>query len=149
MAETWIVYKAENMSAHGWEDRMLMPSEGLTDILHEEWWSDGDVPKVGDRLYDSKQDDDGTVYARDGDWVVSKIQSRSEAKTSRAVMQLHERTDTPQEHFPHVGSLESQEAIAAISQHMLSHTQAGLWAVAISDEERALLGQFETQLSQY
>lgn len=86
MAETWIVYKAENMSAHRWEDRILMLSEGLTGILHEEWWSDSDIPKVGDRVYDSKQDDDGTVYARDGDWVVSKIHQFSSFDTDERIV---------------------------------------------------------------
>jgi len=60
-----------------------------------------------------------------------------------------ERTDTPQEYYPHVGNLESQAAIAAISKQMLAHTQAGLWAVATTDDERALLGQFEALLSDY
>ena len=86
MAETWIVYKAESMDAQGWEDRMLMPSEGLTDIIHEEWWSSGDTPKVGDRVYDSKQEDDGTVYSRDGDWVVSKIHQFSSFDTDERIV---------------------------------------------------------------
>lgn len=64
-------------------------------------------------------------------------------------MQLTEKTDTPQEHFPHVGSLESQDAIAVIAKQMLGHTQSGLWAVAITDDERALLGLFEAKLSDY
>lgn len=64
-------------------------------------------------------------------------------------MHLKERTDTPQEHFAYVGHLESQAAIAAISYQMLGHTQAGLWAVALDDEERSLLGKFEALLSNY
>ena len=60
-----------------------------------------------------------------------------------------ERTDTPQEYFPHVGKLESQEAIAAISRQMLAHSEAGLWAIALDDEERSLLDRFESLLSNY
>lgn len=60
-----------------------------------------------------------------------------------------ERTLTPQESFPHVGNLESQDAIAGIARQMLTHSQAGLWAVALDDEERSLLGQFEALLSNY
>ena len=60
-----------------------------------------------------------------------------------------ERTDTPQEYYPHVGNLESQDAIATIARQMLTHSQAGLWAVALGDEERSLLGKFEALLSGY
>lgn len=85
-AETWIVFKAEDMDAHGWEERSLMPSGDLTDILHEEWWSDGNVPKVGDRVLEAKQDDDGSTYSREGDWVVSKIQQFSSFDTENRIV---------------------------------------------------------------
>lgn len=63
--------------------------------------------------------------------------------------QMMERTNTPQEAFAHVGNLESQEAIALISKQMLSHSQTGLWAVALNDDERELLGKFEAKLADY
>ena len=86
MAETWIVYKTETMDAQGWEHRTLMPNEALTDILHEEWDSSDRIPKLGDRVYDSKQEDDGTVYSRDGDWVVSKIHQFSSFDTDTRIV---------------------------------------------------------------
>ncbi len=64
-------------------------------------------------------------------------------------MQTQDRTHTPQEFFAHVGHLEDQAAIALISKEMLSHSQWGLWAVALDDDDRSLLGQFEALLSNY
>ena len=60
-----------------------------------------------------------------------------------------DRTDTPQEYFAHVGNLENEDAIAAIAKRMLQHEASGLWAVALSDEERELLGHFERLLNSY
>lgn len=59
------------------------------------------------------------------------------------------RTHTPQEYFAHVGNLESQDAIASVAKQMLHHSASGLWAVAITDDERELLGHFERLLSAY
>ena len=42
MTEDWIVYKTETMSDHGWEERKILPSGSITDILWENWsffWS--------------------------------------------------------------------------------------------------------------
>ncbi len=86
MAKTWIVFKTETGNAPGWLDRQLMPSEELTDILHQESWYTDAVPKVGDRVYDSKQDDDGTTYARDGDWVITKVQQFSSFDTEDRIV---------------------------------------------------------------
>ncbi len=86
MARAWVVYKAEKMDASGWEDRMLMPPEELTDILHQESCYSENIPSVGDRVYDSKQEDDGTVYSRDGDWVVSKIHQFSSFDTDERIV---------------------------------------------------------------
>ncbi|NEO87351.1 MAG: hypothetical protein F6J87_24295 [Spirulina sp. SIO3F2] len=63
--------------------------------------------------------------------------------------QPHEKTHTPQEYFAYVGSLESQEAIAALAKQMLSDRQYGLWAVALDAPERQLLKAFEAKLSHY
>lgn len=60
-----------------------------------------------------------------------------------------ERTNTPQEYFAHVGNLENEDAIAAIAKQMLQHSVSGLWSVALSDEERELLGHFERLLNNY
>ncbi|KPQ32782.1 MAG: hypothetical protein HLUCCA11_20575 [Phormidesmis priestleyi Ana] len=59
------------------------------------------------------------------------------------------RTNTPQEYFAHVGSLESQEAIALIAYQMLNHEQCGLKQVCLDGEEETLLQAFETLLSDY
>lgn len=64
-------------------------------------------------------------------------------------MQAIERTKTPQEHFPHVGSLENQDAIAHVAKQMLQHTQYGLWTACIETAERDLLTRFEELLSDY
>ncbi|GEM_PF-4302530 len=37
MSETWIVFKADGMSTLGWEERKLLPSGDLTDIIWENW----------------------------------------------------------------------------------------------------------------
>ncbi|HAA31088.1 MAG TPA: hypothetical protein DCE56_29510 [Cyanobacteria bacterium UBA8553] len=74
--ETWIVYKAQTMSAPGWEDRMLLPGESLTDILWENWSSSGREPSIGDRIreYTNLEDPgNGITHGRDGDWVVERI----------------------------------------------------------------------------
>lgn len=59
------------------------------------------------------------------------------------------RTNTPQEYFAHVGSLESQEAIALIAQQMISHEQCGLQQACLDVDEESLLGAFETLLANY
>lgn len=64
-------------------------------------------------------------------------------------MQAIDRTQTPQETFPHVGALENQAAIAHIAKQMLQHTQFGLWAACLEPDERNLLQRFEELLSDY
>ena len=59
------------------------------------------------------------------------------------------RTNTPQEYFAHVGSLESQEAIALIAQKMISHAQVGLKHSCLCTEEEKLLEAFEVLLVDY
>ena len=86
MAETWIVYKAESMDARDWEYRMLMPAEALTDILHEEWDSSGRLPEIGNRVFEDRQDEDGTLFCREGDWVVSKIHQFSSFDTDARIV---------------------------------------------------------------
>ena len=38
------------MSAEGWEERKLMPSGGLTEMLTEAWDFSGKLPQIGDRV---------------------------------------------------------------------------------------------------
>jgi hypothetical protein len=59
------------------------------------------------------------------------------------------RTNTPQEYFAHVGSLESQGAIALIAQQMLNHEQCGLNQICLDAAEEKLLQAFETLLFDY
>ncbi len=48
MKETWVIYKAADLNAQGWETRSLS-NGGLTQILAEEHdWTD-QLPQVGDR----------------------------------------------------------------------------------------------------
>ena len=63
--------------------------------------------------------------------------------------QLIARTNTPQEYFAHVGSLESQSAITLIAKQMLSHEQYGLKQVCLDSKEEDLLQAFEILLSDY
>ncbi|MDA0269063.1 MAG: hypothetical protein O3A14_19410 [Cyanobacteria bacterium] len=88
--ETWILYKAVSGDAPGWEERQLMPSGSLTDILAEEHdWSGGPVPQVGDRIRVYANLDDpgnGITHGRDGDWVVSKVQTFSSFDTSDRIV---------------------------------------------------------------
>ncbi len=89
MNETWIVFKAESLSAHGWEERKLLPSGGLTDILATEWDFSGKLPQVGDRLreYANLQDPgNGVTHGRDGDWVVNKIDQFSSFDTNQRIV---------------------------------------------------------------
>ncbi|NES92688.1 MULTISPECIES: hypothetical protein [Okeania] len=71
--ETWIVYKTENRNDYGWEERMLMPRESLTNILWENWTyqEKPTIPKIGDRTrnYKSESENCFTHHGRDGDWV--------------------------------------------------------------------------------
>ena len=89
--ETWIIYKAAD-DAPGWEQRQLMPSGGLTDILSEELNYSGELPQVGDRVraYENLEDPgNGVTHGKDGDWVVSRIQHFSNFDTSDRIMICH------------------------------------------------------------
>jgi hypothetical protein len=68
---------------------------------------------------------------------------------SKIMPQSIARTNTPQECFAHVGSLESQGAIALIAQQMLNHELCGLKQACLDVEEEKLLQTFETLLSDY
>lgn len=86
---TWIVYKADNMSAPGWEERKLMPRESLTDILWENWDSSGKLPQVGERIreYTNLEDPgNGITHGRDGDWIVTRIHHFSSFDTEQRIV---------------------------------------------------------------
>lgn len=88
--ETWIIYKTETTGATGWEERKLVPSQSLTDILSEEFdWSGKNFPKVGDRFrqYENLEDlGDGATHGKDGDWIVTKIHHFSSPDTDQRVI---------------------------------------------------------------
>ncbi|NER29090.1 MAG: hypothetical protein F6J89_16000 [Symploca sp. SIO1C4] len=89
MTSTWIVYKAENMDAPGWESRKLLPGGGLTDILWEEWRSSGIMPAIGDRVREYTNPNDpnnGITHGRDGDWVVSRLHQFSSLDTDQLIV---------------------------------------------------------------
>ena len=88
--ETWIVYKTENMSDPGWEERMLMPRNSLTNILEENWSSQENpkLPKPGDRThaYKSESDDGDITHTREGDWVVTRVERFASFDTSMRIV---------------------------------------------------------------
>lgn len=92
MSSTWIVYKADDSSAEGWEQRLLMPSSGLTDILEENWDSSDRLPQIGDRTRDYANLADpgnGATHGKDGDWVVTRVQQFVDAESSDRVVVCH------------------------------------------------------------
>ncbi|WP_052128918.1 hypothetical protein [Neosynechococcus sphagnicola] len=90
--ETWIVFKAHRMDAHGWQERRLQPFDSFTDILHEEWDSSGredKLPKPGDRVREYANLDtpgDGVTHGRDGDWIVTRVQHFSSFDTDTRIV---------------------------------------------------------------
>jgi hypothetical protein len=89
MSETWIVFKADTMSAPRWEERQLLPAGSITDILCEEWDSSGHLPKVGERVreYTNLEDpNNGITHGRDGDWVIERICQFSSPDTEERIV---------------------------------------------------------------
>ena len=89
MAETWIVFKTKDMSAEGWEERLLMPSGDITNILEENWDCSGQDPQIGDRVreYISKgREEDFATQGRDGDWVVAEMHRFSSPDTDQKII---------------------------------------------------------------
>ncbi|MDY7002595.1 MAG: hypothetical protein SWX82_01110 [Cyanobacteriota bacterium] len=87
--ETWIVYKTENRNDYGWEDRMLMPRESLTNILWENWTyqEKPTIPQIGDRTrnYKSESENGFTTHGRDGDWVVTRVEQFVNLDTDKKI----------------------------------------------------------------
>ncbi|MBO1351346.1 MAG: hypothetical protein EBE86_030085 [Hormoscilla sp. GUM202] len=102
--ETWIVYKTESMSDRGWEERMLMPDKSITNIL-EENWSVSDfsgtvkpaIPQPGDRTraYKSSESSDDITYAREGDWVVTRVERFASFDTDNRIVVCYCKYDPP------------------------------------------------------
>lgn len=89
MSETWIVYKTESMADFGSEERRLMPTGSLTDILAEAWDRSGRLPQVGDRLRDYtnlSNPDNGITHGREGEWVVARMQQFSSCDTDTRIV---------------------------------------------------------------
>lgn len=88
--ETWIVYKTETMSDHGWEERLILPSGSITDILWENWSYSDQIPKIGSRIREytnlENPEKGGITHARDGDWVVTKIHQFSSPDTDQRII---------------------------------------------------------------
>lgn len=84
--QTWIVYRAESMSAEGWEERKLMPSGNGTDILWENWSYSNHLPTVGSRTREFKHSEGQFTHSREGDWVVQKIEQFSSPETAMRIV---------------------------------------------------------------
>ena len=79
----YIIFKAESMSASGWEDRMLAHTQAITDILCEQYdSSDSPLPQLGDRPlefhsiegFSDPQFPDADTHYRAGDWEVTAVE---------------------------------------------------------------------------
>jgi len=69
------IYRTDGAQA-GWEKRLDAIGSG-TYLLHEEmdYSRNRTIPKIGDRLGESKRFADGEIYHRQSDWLVAKVQS--------------------------------------------------------------------------
>lgn len=87
-SKTLIQYRADSLSAPGWEDRKLMPGGGLTSLLWEVIDYSGRLPAPGDRVRDYRQDEaTGQVtHGKDGNWVVTSVQHFSSFDTSDRIV---------------------------------------------------------------
>lgn len=85
---TLIQYRADSLSAAGWESRKLMPDGRLTNLLWETIDYSGRLPASGDRIRNYQQDSaSGLVtHGKDGDWVVTEIQHFSSFDTKDRII---------------------------------------------------------------
>ncbi len=87
--KTWIIYRADGLSAHGWEERKLLPAGGLTSILAEEHDYSNSMPVVGERVreYTNLADPgNGVTHGKDGDWVVAEVQQFNSPDTGTRIV---------------------------------------------------------------
>jgi hypothetical protein len=82
----YIIFKAESMSADGWEERRLAYTEAFTSILAEHYdSSNSPLPEPGYRLreyhrvskFADKQFPDASTHSRIGDWEVARVEEYS------------------------------------------------------------------------
>ena len=118
-AKTWIVYKAE-MGAEGWEERSLMPSGNLTDILAEVWdYGNQPMPKTGDRfrVYENLEEPGhGISHGRDGDWVIEGVEIFVSEEGNRIVVCRcqHQPIAQDWQAIPRGAALESDAPVATM-----------------------------------
>ena len=89
MTNAWIIYKADSLSAPGWEDRALQPSGALTSILAEEHDYSGTLPTIGERVREYtnlETPGDGVTHGRDGDWVVADVNTFDSPATDLTIV---------------------------------------------------------------
>ncbi len=86
--KTTIIYRADSLSAPGWEERQLMPSGSITDILAQTWSFSDRVPKVGDRVREYLQTGElqQVTHGREGDWIVDRVSHFSSEDTEECVI---------------------------------------------------------------
>lgn len=86
--KTWILYKTNDLSAAGWEDRKLMPSGGLTSLLWETIDYSGRLPTPGQRVRNYQQDEStGQItHGKEGDWVVTRVEHFSSFESSDRII---------------------------------------------------------------
>ncbi|MDJ0798361.1 MAG: hypothetical protein QNJ51_16340 [Calothrix sp. MO_167.B12] len=79
----YIIFKAESMSAEGWEDRRLAHTEAFTSILAEHYDSSNmPLPEPGYRLreyhcvskFAQAKFPDASTHSRIGDWEVIRVE---------------------------------------------------------------------------
>jgi hypothetical protein len=79
---TYIIFKAESMSAKGWENRILAHTGAITDILCEYYDSSSrPLPQPGYRPYEfhrvegfDDNEEGGDTHYRTGDWEVVRVE---------------------------------------------------------------------------
>lgn len=87
--KNWIVYRTDSASAPGWEERLLMPRESLTDILWEHRTNSNKLPKVGDRVqrFENLEDPgNGATHVKGDDWVVTEVHEFASPTTNMRIV---------------------------------------------------------------
>lgn len=118
-SKTLIQYRADSLSAPGWEDRKLMPDGRLTSLLWETIDYSGRLPASGDRIRNYQQDSaSGLVtHGKDGDWVVSRIEHFSSSETKDRIIVCYCQYQPVAAHWqPLKRGLPITEALEASSQ---------------------------------
>jgi hypothetical protein len=78
--DTWVIYAVMDSDEVGWEQRLLMPSGSVTEIISESFYpsnSSVQLPTVGDRVVEYANlvdENEGVTHSREGDWIVVKTE---------------------------------------------------------------------------